>query len=77
MLMSFAFECVKCGLPREGDSDACQHCTWPFILEAWGKTTHHIQRVTLDTCCINRLKTSEDWNGGRPASISYIMMPIE
>jgi hypothetical protein len=60
-------ECVKCGNISYYGAGFCFRCSWPFSLKAWDKTIFRIERITLDTSCLNVKKRDhylnilEDW----------------
>lgn len=60
-------ECVKCGSDNQAGVEACRDCGWPFVMSAWRGSPHRVQRVTIDTNCINQkqadvaLNTLERW----------------
>ncbi len=56
------FECVKCGHQNEGGASQCAQCTWPFSESAWGSTNFKIQKLTIDTNCVNAKEENENLN---------------
>lgn len=56
------FECVKCGHQNEHGSSQCAKCTWPFSEGAWSNTKFKIQKITIDTGCVNAKGENEDLN---------------
>lgn len=55
-------ECIKCGKSNSSNSIMCTRCTWPFDAKGWVLTKHKIERITLDTCCINAKKQNPSLN---------------
>ena len=56
------FECVKCGHQNERGASQCARCTWPFSESAWGSTNFKIQKITIDTGCVNAKEENENLN---------------
>lgn len=54
--------CVRCGNPRLPTDVVCHACSWPFSEYAWGQTTSRINRITLDTCCLNSKRKNDNLN---------------
>lgn len=54
--------CVRCGTSRLPTDPACHACTWPFSEKAWDQTSFRINRITLDTCCLNSKRKDVDLN---------------
>lgn len=54
--------CIKCGGKNGEGAESCSHCRWPFSRRAWANTDKKIQRITLDTGCINLKKQDADLN---------------
>ena len=55
-------ECVKCGNDNECGSHSCRDCAWPLTLDAWRSSARRIERVTIDTNCINQKQADDDLN---------------
>ncbi len=55
-------DCVKCGEINAQDAPACGRCTWPFSHDGWSSTRHKVDRVTIDTSCINVKQKDEHLN---------------
>ena len=54
--------CVKCGYDFPYGSDSCVKCSWPLSKKGWKNTTYIIERVTIDTGCINVKREDENLN---------------
>ena len=50
--MSNVIKCGCGGSLRLGDEN-CPKCTMPFQLSGWKKTNIRLERITIDTCCLN------------------------
>jgi hypothetical protein len=55
-------ECVKCGHLNQEGIENCERCSWPFNHAGWKKSSFKIQRVTIDTNCINVKRLVTDIN---------------
>jgi len=54
--------CVKCGCENADTARTCASCTWPFSIEGWRQTSFKIQRLTIDTGCVNAKRQDPDLN---------------
>ncbi len=54
--------CIKCGGKNIEGAESCSQCRWPFSRRAWVTSDKKIQRITLDTGCINVKKQNADLN---------------
>jgi len=55
-------ECPKCGHKNSDEISACIDCSWPFASESWKTTKYRVERVTVDTSCINAKQLDPDLN---------------
>ena len=55
-------ECVKCGRDNQSGLNACPDCAWPLKLGAWRGSRHQVQRVTIDTNCLNQKQQDASLN---------------
>ncbi len=55
-------ECVKCGRDNEIGAQSCGDCAWPLTLNSWRFSARRVERVTIDTNCINQRRADQDLN---------------
>ena len=60
--MAKVFECVKCGFKNTVGALACDRCSWPFSIDGWQQNSLKIQRLTVNTGCINAKQKDPDLN---------------